>query len=286
MARRHTVLPIARAGDRLVVVLSDPENVVVLDDVAAVVRMPVVPVVAESEAILTAIARYHRVDSEVAELTSEFEGTGETEADPWSQDVADQGLDEAPIIRFVNIIISQAITDRASDIHIEPMRDELRVRYRIDGVLTSVHRVPRTIIPGVISRLKVMADLDIGERRKPQDGRISVSHSGRTVDLRVATLPTVWGEKVVARVLDSPVASLKLSDLSMLERNMSVFQASFSKPYGDNAIFVYNPINASGNNVQGTSPAPRRTAPSTPRSCRSRTRSRCRTTARAVRAER
>lgn len=232
MARRSIVLPISRAGDRIVVALADPQNVVVLDDVAAMVRAPIVSVVAEPEAILAAIDRYHRVDSEVEELTSAFAGSAEAETDPWSQDVGDQGTDEAPIIRFVNLIISQAITDRASDIHIEPGRDDLRVRYRIDGVLTTVQRVPRSMIPGVISRLKVMAELDIGERRKPQDGRISVSHSGRTVDLRVATLPTVWGEKVVARVLDSPVASLQLADLNMLERNMEVFSASFSKPYG------------------------------------------------------
>lgn len=232
MARRHTVLPIARAADRIVVVFADPENVVVVDDISAMLRAPIVPVVAEPEAILAAIDRYHRVDSEVEELTSAFAGGVEAESDHWSQDVGDQGTDEAPIIRFVNLIISQAITDRASDIHIEPMRDELRVRYRIDGVLTTVQRVPRSMIPGVISRLKVMAELDIGERRKPQDGRISVTHSGRTIDLRVATLPTVWGEKVVARVLDSPVASLKLDDLGMLERNMEVFSASFSKPYG------------------------------------------------------
>lgn len=232
MARRNLVLPISRAGDRIVVVLADPENVVVLDDIAAVLRAPIVAVVAEPEAILAAIDRYHRVDSEVEELTSAFAGGLETESDPWSQDVGDQGTDEAPIIRFVNLIISQAITDRASDIHIEPMREELRVRYRIDGVLTTVQRVPHSMIRGVISRLKVMAELDIGERRKPQDGRISVHHSGRNIDLRVATLPTVWGEKVVARVLDSPVASLKLADLSMLDRNMEVFSGSFSKPYG------------------------------------------------------
>ncbi len=232
MARRSIVLPISRAGDRIVVALADPQNVVVLDDVAAMVRAPIVSVVAEPEAILAAIDRYHRVDSEVEELTSAFAGSAEAETDPWSQDVGDQGTDEAPIIRFVNLIISQAITDRASDIHIEPGRDDLRVRYRIDGVLTTVQRVPRSMIPGVISRLKVMAELDIGERRRPQDGRISVSHSGRTVDLRVATLPTVWGEKVVARVLDSPVASLQLADLNMLERNMGVFSESFSKPYG------------------------------------------------------
>lgn len=205
MARRNIALPISRAGDRIVVAFADPQNVVVLDDVAAVVRAPIVSVVAEPEAILAAIDRYHRVDSEVEELTSAFAGGAEAEVDPWSQDVGDQGTDEAPIIRFVNLIIS---------------------------VLTTVQRVPRSMIPGVISRLKVMAELDIGERRKPQDGRISVSHTGRTVDLRVATLPTVWGEKVVARVLDSPVASLQLADLNMLDRNMDVFSASFSKPYG------------------------------------------------------
>ena len=231
MCRRHIVLPISRVGDRLMVVVSDPANVVVLDDVAAVVRMPIVPAVAEPEAILAAIDRHHRMDSEMEELASAFEGGADD--DVWVQDVGDTAAaDEGPIIRFVNVLISQAIIDRASDIHIEPGRDELRVRYRIDGVLATVQRVPRSMIPGVISRLKVMAELDIGERRKPQDGRISVVHSGRTVDLRVATLPTVWGEKVVARVLDSPVASLNLSDLGMLERNMGVFQASFSKPYG------------------------------------------------------
>lgn len=232
LARRHVALPIARAGERIMVAVADPQNVVILDDIAAVVRAPIVAVVAEPESILAAIDRYHRVDSEVEELTSAFAGGAEAESDAWSQDVGDAGTDEAPIIRFVNLIISQAITDRASDVHIEPGRDELRVRYRIDGVLTTVQRVPRSMIPGVISRLKVMAELDIGERRRPQDGRISVSHAGRTVDLRVATLPTVWGEKVVARVLDSPVASLQLADLNMLERNMEVFSASFSKPYG------------------------------------------------------
>ncbi|MGY1550227.1 GspE/PulE family protein [Microbacterium sp. A588] len=233
MCRRQIVLPISRVGERLVVAVADPENVVVLDDVAAVVRMPVVPVVAERDAILAAIDRYHRVDSELEELTSAFEGEAAGETEKWTQDVADAAADdEAPIIRFVNLIISQAIMDRASDIHIEPGREELRVRYRIDGVLTEVQRVPRSMIPGVISRIKVMSDLDIGERRKPQDGRISITHGGRTVDLRVATLPTVWGEKVVARVLDSPVASLKLSDLGMLDRNMDIYRKSFSKPYG------------------------------------------------------
>ncbi|WP_298041297.1 GspE/PulE family protein [uncultured Microbacterium sp.] len=233
MCRRQAVLPISRVGERLVVAVADPENVVLLDDVAAVARMPIAPVVSERQAILAAIDRYHRVDSELEELTHAFESEAGADKEAWTQDVTDAaGDDEAPIIRFVNLIISQAIMDRASDIHIEPGREDLRVRYRIDGVLTEVQRVPRTMIAGVISRIKVMSDLDIGERRKPQDGRISVNHGGRNIDLRVATLPTVWGEKVVARVLDSPVGNLKLSDLGMLERNMEVYSGSFSKPYG------------------------------------------------------
>ncbi|WEG10128.1 GspE/PulE family protein [Microbacterium horticulturae] len=231
MCRRQAVLPISRVGERVMVAVAEPENVIVLDDIAAVVGTSIIPVVAERDAIIAAIDRYRRADSELQELTSAFEA-GDGEKDLWAQDVATAADDEAPIIRFVNLIISQAIQDRASDIHIEPGRDDLRVRYRIDGVLTTVQNVPRSMIPGVISRLKVMADLDIGERRKPQDGRISIVHGGRNVDLRVASLPTVWGEKVVARVLDAPVASLKLEDLGMLDRNMQVFQSSFSKPYG------------------------------------------------------
>ncbi|WP_051191795.1 GspE/PulE family protein [Microbacterium luticocti] len=232
MCRRQAVLAISRVGERLMVAVADPENVIVLDDVAAVAGSAIVPVVAERDAILAAIDRYRRADSELQELTSAFEGGPDADGDLWAQDVGATADDEAPIIRFVNLIISQAIQDRASDIHIEPGRDDLRVRYRIDGVLTTVQSVPRSMIPGVISRLKVMAELDIGERRKPQDGRLSIVHAGRTVDLRVASLPTVWGEKIVARVLDAPVASLKLDDLAMLERNMQIFRASFSKPYG------------------------------------------------------
>ena len=109
----------------------------------------------------------------------------------------------------MNLLINQAITDRASDIHIEPTERDLRVRYRIDGVLHDAHRSPKNIQNGVISRLKIMADMNIAERRVPQDGRMSVNHQGRTIDLRVATLPTVWGEKVVARILDNTNTQLE-----------------------------------------------------------------------------
>jgi len=140
--------------------------------------------------------------------------------------------DDAPIVRFVNLLISQAIQDRASDIHIEPGEHEVRVRYRIDGVLHEMQRAPKQIQNGVISRLKIMSDIDIAERRKPQDGRLSVVHGGRKIDLRVATLPTVWGEKVVMRILDNSGSSMSLDDLGLLERNFDVYKKSYTKPYG------------------------------------------------------
>jgi type IV pilus assembly protein PilB len=135
-------------------------------------------------------------------------------------------------VRFVNLLITQAISDRASDIHIEPTERDLRVRYRIDGVLHDAHRSPKHIQNGVISRLKIMADMNIAERRLPQDGRLSVSHQGRKVDLRIATLPTVWGEKVVARILDNSQAHLGLADLGFSEANYLRFAESYNKPYG------------------------------------------------------
>jgi type IV pilus assembly protein PilB len=124
------------------------------------------------------------------------------------------------------------VQDRASDIHIEPAERELRVRYRIDGVLHEVMHSPKTIASGVVSRLKIMADMNIAERRKPQDGRLSVSVNGKKIDLRVASLPTVWGEKIVMRILDNSTASLNLSDLGFLDASYERYAKSFTKPYG------------------------------------------------------
>jgi type IV pilus assembly protein PilB len=141
-------------------------------------------------------------------------------------------VEDAPIIKLVNLLIQQAVQDRASDIHIEPQERELRVRYRIDGVLHEVMRPPRTIQAGVISRLKIMADLDIAERRVPQDGRVALTVAGKSVDLRVATLPTVYGEKVVMRILDKSAVLLTLPELGFSPGNFERYQASAGKPYG------------------------------------------------------
>src|SRR6185312_1984612 len=199
-------------------------------DVRAATRMRVNAVVAEHQDLLAAMDRFLRADGELSDLTNLIE----EEAQP-STDVVlgSEALeDDAPIVRFVNLLISQAIQDRASDIHIEPGEHDLGVRYRIDGVLHEMQHAPKNIQNGVISRLKIMSDIDIAERRKPQDGRMSVSHGGRKIDLRVATLPTVWGEKVVMRILDNSSSQMALSDLNLLDRNLDAYQRSFSKPYG------------------------------------------------------
>ena len=231
VCRRHTVLPIAVEDGMLVMAMSNPGNVVAVDDARAISGMVVRPMVATREDLLAAIDRYCRADEEIDDLASAFEET-QAEGDLDLSKVGDSIEDDAPIVRFVNILVTQAIQDRASDIHIEPAESDLRVRYRIDGVLHEMQRAPKQIQSGVISRLKIMADIDIAERRKPQDGRMSVTHNGRKIDLRVATLPGVWGEKVVMRILDNSTASLDLRELSFLDDNFQMFHDSYTKPYG------------------------------------------------------
>jgi len=231
VCRRHTVLPVAFDNGTLLVAMANPGNVVAVDDVRAISGMSVRTVVATHDDLLGAIDRYCRADEEIDELASAFEEeTGSQDTD--LSKIGDHVEDDAPIVRFVNILVTQAIQDRASDIHIEPAEKDLLVRYRIDGVLHEMQRAPKQIQSGVISRLKIMSDIDIAERRKPQDGRMSVVHNGRKVYLRVATLPTVWGEKVVMRILDNSTASLDLRELSFLDDNFQVYQESYTKPYG------------------------------------------------------
>jgi type IV pilus assembly protein PilB len=232
LCRRHIVLPIAIEDGVLVLATANAGNVVVVDDVRTFCGMAVRTVVATHDDLMRAIDRFCRVDGEIENLSSAFE---QEVAQQVEDDLARMGEvadDEAPIVRFVNLLVTQAITDRASDIHIEPAEQDLRVRYRIDGVLHETQRAPKQIQGGVISRIKIMSDIDIAERRKPQDGRMSVTHNGRKVDLRVATLPTVWGEKIVMRILDNSSASLDLRDLSFLAGNLDTYRAAYTKPYG------------------------------------------------------
>ncbi|WP_223691873.1 GspE/PulE family protein [Leifsonia poae] len=231
LCRRHTVLPLGVADGTVILAMADPGNVFAIDDVRAAARMRVAPAVAESAELLAAIDRYIRADDELSDLTTSMEEES-APVEEVTVSIGDATDDDAPIVRFVNLLVSQAIQDHASDIHIEPAEHDVRVRYRIDGVLHAMQSAPKSIQNGVISRLKIMSDIDIAERRKPQDGRMSVVHGGRQIDLRVATLPTVWGEKVVMRILDNTNTGMTLRDLSLLERNFETYRASYSKPYG------------------------------------------------------
>ncbi len=236
LARRHTVVPVGWSGSRLVVAMADPSNVFALDDIRSVTGVEVQTVVATAASIVETLNRFHRLDSDAQNITAEASSAFEAD-----EDLAKvrEVLDDAPIVKLVNLLITQAIADRASDIHIEPENHDVRVRYRIDGVLHEVMRSPKNIQAGIISRLKVMAEMNIAERRVPQDGRIRTTIDGREVDLRVATLPTVHGEKIVMRILDTSNALLRLTDLGFLPQNMERYEGSFRKAYG--TILVTGP---------------------------------------------
>jgi type IV pilus assembly protein PilB len=228
VCRRHLVLPIGFDEGRLLLAMADPANVFALDDVRAISGREPRPVVVTRDDLLAAIERNCRDDAEMEDLRSAMDADAAEREERTEITV----VEDAPIIKYVNLLITQAIGDGASDIHLEPGEHDMRVRYRIDGVLHDVMRSPRSIQSGVISRLKIMADINIAERRKPQDGRLSVATRNGKVDLRMATLPTVWGEKVVMRILDNSTARLDLADLGFSADNHSRFATSYQKPYG------------------------------------------------------
>lgn len=229
VARRYRALPIGFEDDKLVVAMSDPANVFALDDIRTITRMEIKPVVATATDIEQAIRKYGQFDKSVEDIATEAASVAEEDID--LSDVR-AAVEEAPIVKLVNLLISQAVADRASDIHIEPTERDIRIRYRIDGVLHEVMRSPKNIQSGLISRLKIMADINIAERRVPQDGRVGLVVGGKSVDLRVATLPTVYGEKVVIRILDKSNALLRLEDLGFLDHSYNRYERSFRKPYG------------------------------------------------------
>ncbi|MFI8594789.1 GspE/PulE family protein [Microbacterium sp. NPDC078428] len=231
LCRRYRVIPIERVGERLTLAMLDPTDIIALDDVTSLTDMRVEPVVVAADALQQAFERYLRSDEELSDLSEQIGETGTTPGAVFTESLDEQDAD-APIVRFVNLLIAQAINDRASDIHVEPGEHELTVRFRIDGVLHEMQRADRGIQDGIISRLKIMSSIDIAERRRPQDGRLSVQHEGRQIDLRVATLPTVWGEKIVMRILDTSGQSMAMSDLQMSPANLERFAEAIHRPHG------------------------------------------------------
>jgi type IV pilus assembly protein PilB len=235
LARRYAVIPIGFEEGRLVVAMADPSNVLVVDDLRAITGMRIASRIATRGDIMDAIRRLARYDSSVADL-ADMVAEGEALEDLSKIEAA---VEEAPVVKLINTLITRAVNERASDLHLEPGEKDLRIRFRIDGVLHEVMTTPRAVSGAVISRVKIMADLDISERRVPQDGRVGLRVNGRAIDLRVATLPSIHGEKVVIRVLDKDDSVLQLSDLGFMPHSLDRFSQSLSKPYG--AILVTGP---------------------------------------------
>lgn len=231
LCRRYHVIPIERGRRSLTIGMLDPTDLIAIDDITTATELNIRPAVVAADALAAAFGRFLRSDEELSDLSEQIGEIAAADGVPGTESI-EESVDDAPIVRFVNLLISQAINDRASDIHIEPGERNLLVRYRIDGVLHEMQRADRAIQDGVISRLKIMAAVDIAERRKPQDGRLSVHHDGRQIDLRLATLPTVWGEKIVMRILDSSAQSLTMSDLRFSIRNEQRFRGAITRPHG------------------------------------------------------
>jgi len=238
LLRKHGVVPLRVEEGRLIVATSSPTNFYMLEDLAMVSGYPVTPVVAVEDEIERVLNRVFTIKQEVAEL---FEDAAEQAVE--EQPEIDLGVearpDEAPIIRLVTALLQRAVSEGASDIHVEPRAGELVVRYRVDGVLREAMSVPPRLRAGMVSRLKVLADLDIAERRLPQDGRFSVRLRGRKIDLRAATLPTVFGEKVVLRLLDTQSVEMNLSKLGFAPKVLERYEEVFRRPYG--TILVTGP---------------------------------------------
>jgi type IV pilus assembly protein PilB len=234
VARRCELVPVAREGeDTLVVAMADPANVVAIDDVEIQTGMNVQVAVATREDILAVIANMTRLDSAVTEVVED-----DSHAEVEMFDVHDAAT-ETPIVKLVNALLSQAVSHGASDVHFEAEAREMRVRIRIDGVLEEIARVPGRMVPGVVSRIKIMCELDISERRLPQDGRVGLNVDGKQIDIRVVTLPTVHGESVVMRILDRSNVLIEIPRLGLDEFSMGRLQAATGQAHG--SVLVTGP---------------------------------------------
>jgi type IV pilus assembly protein PilB len=220
---------------RLTVAMADPQNVLALDDLRIITGFEIRPAIATREEIQASVEQYYSVAEEVdpdAFVTPD-------EIDDSELAALSEIETEAPVVKLVNYVIQKAVADRASDIHIEPQEHDVRVRFRVDGVLHELMRSPKNVQAAMISRFKIMADMDIAESRKPQDGHTALTVAGHMLDFRVSTLPTVYGERVVLRILRKDAIQLELSELGFLPSSLDRFEESFRKPYG--AILVTGP---------------------------------------------
>jgi len=239
-AKKFKAIPLEKQRDRLAVAMANPLDVFAVDELRLITGLEIEALIAVEEDINSALGVYYKVDGSVNDALAgvmkdfdgnDFELTTTSEEEMSEAELREMGED-APIIRLANLIISQAVADKASDIHIEPLRDGLRVRYRVDGMMYEGMRLPRKVVAPLTSRMKIMSDMDIAEKRKPQDNRISAVVLGREFDFRVSTLPVVYGEKIVMRVLDKGGINVGLGKLGFLPHNLKIVEDICSKSYG------------------------------------------------------
>jgi type IV pilus assembly protein PilB len=239
-ARRHQALPIAFIDEgTLLIAMSDPANVLAVDDIQMGTGFNCQVAVAPSDDIDALVGKLSTLQSTVSQAIDDEEEEEEAPAELTDLRASAQ---DAPVVKLVNSILGQAVTEGASDIHFEPNGSEMRIRFRVDGVLQEMAKVPRRMVAGVISRIKIMSELDIAEKRIPQDGRVAVTIEERRIDLRVTTLPTQGGEGASIRILDEAAAVRTLDDLGMDGEERRRFESSFRQPYG--AVLVTGPTGA------------------------------------------
>ena len=246
-ARMYRCMPIAAFDSTVQVALADPLNPAIIDELSFVVRKEIIPVIAHPKEIEKAISRYYgdATDS-VADILKELGADGDPAKEAAEANATGDVTsvaNETPIVRFVNLVLFQAVQDRASDIHFEPFEDEFKIRYRVDGALYEMSPPPKHLALPVISRIKVMSNLDISERRLPQDGRISMNLANKQIDLRVSCLPTQFGESVVLRVLDRSAVNLDLANIGLPKNIFDYINEAILQP---NGIFVVTGPTGSG----------------------------------------
>jgi len=258
-AKRYQILPLSRVGASLTIAMVDPTNVFAMDDIKFMTGFNIEPVVASEAAIMEGIEKAYNTAAPEEDLEKVMASMSEDEADVELQaEEEDVGLaaleksaDEAPIVKLVNIILTEAVKRGASDIHVEPYEKELRVRFRIDGMLQPIMSPPMKLKDAITSRIKIMAKLDISEKRLPQDGRImlkmQIGGKKKQLDYRVSTLPTLWGEKVVMRLLDKENLRLDMTKLGFEPESLVKFEKAILKPYG--MVLVTGPTGSGKTNT-------------------------------------
>jgi len=238
-ARQHLVLPLSRTLNSLTVACVNPHDLIVMDNLSRMTSCEINPVVTTKADLERALEDFYGEDSMLQEaigksyqLVDENQDITGSSEEVLSLDRLKQAAEEAPVIRLVDLIIRQAIRERASDIHIEPFKDQIRLRYRIDGVLYEISPPAKHLQPAIVSRIKILSKLDIAEKRLPQDGGFMMMMEGQTIDFRISTTPTIYGEKVVIRILRKTAELLDLRQLGFEEKELGLFRQAIREPYG------------------------------------------------------